>query len=171
VARQRTEKDPCDSHVGEEAEGQLDVANGQLLELEQMVAAGAVDGQQDGPGDDASDQTYNRQHAEEAQKEKGIERAVVEDVIVGDGEEGADPVEPAGGQRGRRVPASGSVSVSGMQCTGYTQHTAHSTQSTAVKWSRVAPDSSLLARTLAGARWTGSGGRRRGGISGARRGI
>lgn len=41
--KQRTEKDPRDSHVGKVAEGHLDVADGQLFKLEQMVSASAVD--------------------------------------------------------------------------------------------------------------------------------
>jgi hypothetical protein len=76
----------------------VDVAVGQDLELGLVVAAGGIDGEEDGPGDDETDEADGGEDTEEAQEEVGIEALVLEGIGVGDLPEGPDPVEEALGQ-------------------------------------------------------------------------
>ena len=85
--------------------GDLDIANGEEVELLELAAAGAVDGQEDGPDGAAAGDADDGEDLEEAEEEVAVEGAVVEDVVVLDGEEGLDPVEPAAGEDGTGASA------------------------------------------------------------------
>lgn len=63
--------------------------------------------QQDGPGQKGADQTDYGEHPEESQEEERVDGAIVENVIIVDGQERPDPVEQAIRERGSWAPASG----------------------------------------------------------------
>jgi hypothetical protein len=64
-----------------------------------------VNREQDGPDEAAAGEADDGEHPEEAEEEEAVEGAVVDDVVVLDGKEGPNPVEPSIGQLGARVPA------------------------------------------------------------------
>ena len=102
---EQTEETPRHCRVGIKSDRHLDVADSQKVQLPQPSAAGAVDGKENRPSRDGASKTYYGEHPEEAQEEEAVNRAIVEDVLVVDGEEGLNPVEPAVRELGRRVPA------------------------------------------------------------------
>lgn len=65
-----------------------------------------MDGKEDGPNKTHAHQTDNGEDLEEAEEEEGIQTTIVKNVVVVNGKEGEDPVEPAVGKRGSWTPAS-----------------------------------------------------------------
>jgi hypothetical protein len=78
----------------------LDVAHGEQIKLLLASAAGGIDREQDGPGDDASQETQDDEQLEEAHKQIAVDGLVVEDVLVLDAAEVLDPAEEAIAGRG-----------------------------------------------------------------------
>ena len=75
-----------------------DVAHSQGLELGVALATGEMQGEENGPGDEASDKANVAQDLDEAQEEEAIEGAMVQHHGIGNAKKGHDPVEPAVGQ-------------------------------------------------------------------------
>lgn len=72
-----------------------DVCHGEDLELRLDTAAGDVDGEKYGEGDDASDQTADDRDLEEAQEEVAVHGVVLQDVCVRNLIKCGNPVEEA----------------------------------------------------------------------------
>ena len=77
----------------------VNVAHGEHVQLLLAIAAGDVDGEEDGPGYAGADEHNDHGHLEEAEEEVGIERLVLERVGIGDFPKWGDPVEPPGRER------------------------------------------------------------------------
>lgn len=104
----KTEEEPRNDDVGVELDGRGDVANGQEVELLQVLAAGGIDGQQDGPGNDTAGKADGGQHAQVPQKEKAVEGCIVEDKGLVNVPEILDPGKPCRRQcwdRDKRIAA------------------------------------------------------------------
>ncbi|KFZ14047.1 hypothetical protein V502_06294 [Pseudogymnoascus sp. VKM F-4520 (FW-2644)] len=93
------EEDPSDEDVGVHAVlaiGVLvQVAKGQQVKTLGAIAARRVDGEQDGPGDEAAEEADGDEDAHVAQEQVGVERLGLEHIGIGDLPEGAEPVEHA----------------------------------------------------------------------------
>jgi len=81
--------------MGKQLDGQFYVANGQEVQLHQAPSTGAVNRQQDCPGEAAADQADGPKDSEIAEEQEAVEGAVAQDVRVRHGQEGLDPVEPS----------------------------------------------------------------------------
>lgn len=75
-----------------------------------------IDWEEDGESDTAADQARNHSHLQEAQKQEGIQRVMVEHIGVGEAEEFFEPVGEAIGYgrstltiKGQRNPSKSSL--------------------------------------------------------------
>ena len=84
---------------------ELDITDGQDLQVFQLVQTRAMNGKQNRPDKAAAGHTDDDEHAEEAKEEEAIQGAVVQDVVVVNGKEGLDPVEPSIGELRTLAPA------------------------------------------------------------------
>lgn len=96
---------PGHQGVGVVLVGVDDVADGQEIQLAESAAAGAVEREEDGPGEAAAGEADDGQDLEEAEEEETIDGAVVEDEGVWDLEEGDDPLDEALGQLRAQFPS------------------------------------------------------------------
>lgn len=71
------------------------IAHGEQVELLLACAAGGIDGEQYGPGDEAAEEADNDEQLEEADEQVAVNGLVVEDVLVLDAAKVLDPAEEA----------------------------------------------------------------------------
>jgi len=77
VSGRLTKEAPGNGNVCIVPIGELDIANGQDLQIGQLVQTRAVNGKQNGPNKTAAGHTNDDQHSEEAKEEEAIQGAVV----------------------------------------------------------------------------------------------
>lgn len=68
--------------MGVEPSRRFNVSDGERVQLDEAAVARLVDWEEDWPYHANANQTYDRQHAQKAEKEVAIKRTVVEDVII-----------------------------------------------------------------------------------------
>lgn len=73
----------------------FDIAHGQDIELVLTTSASDIDGEQDGPCDDAANEAAQNRDAEESEEQIAIERRVSQHISIGQLEQGRKPVEDA----------------------------------------------------------------------------
>lgn len=91
-------------HVG-------DVAHGEQVELLLAGAAGSIDGEEDGPGDEAAKEADDDEQLEEADKQVAVNGLVVQNVLVLDVAEVGDPAEESIARGGRLAVVAQAVDV------------------------------------------------------------
>ena len=94
------QEDKRDQGVGIVAVHIGDVAHGEQVKLLLASTTGGIDGEQDGPCDDAAKEADDNEQLEEAHEEVAVDGLVVEDVLVLDAAEVLDPAEEAIAGRG-----------------------------------------------------------------------
>lgn len=71
----------------------LDVAHCQSFQLSEVITTSCVQRKQNRPHDTAAENADVSKNLEIAEKEEGVQGAMVEDIGIGDLEEGLQPVE------------------------------------------------------------------------------
>ena len=80
--------------------GRVDVAEADGVQLLLAPSSCCIDGKQDRPDEQTSDETDDGRHFEVAKEEIAVKGLMIEDVAVGHLDEGANPIEEAIGQFG-----------------------------------------------------------------------
>jgi len=84
----------------------IQVAEGQLIETRESLAASRVDWEQNGPCQDAAEEGDRCADAKITKEKIGVEGLVLQSIGVGDLPEGAEPIEETGWESGRPLSVS-----------------------------------------------------------------
>ena len=78
-----------------ESIGRCDIAHAEGVQLRIVPTTSCINGQQNGPGDEASNKTDGTDDSEKAQEQIAIQRRVVKNVGIRDPKEISHPIDPA----------------------------------------------------------------------------